>query len=156
MCQLTQTLADLWLKNLFLGGTNMTDLRSFGKEVTLNGVDLDNGTGNGTHYDTFMSTLTLYFKTDSSRTYYVSADPEASQVSGGNKTSIPKSVMPYINFLNVQSYNDQVNELGGPGFKKNIQAWDKLLSSVSPNPKLIVAIPRWPRCCRHSHRSYPD
>lgn len=59
MCQLTQTLADLWPRNLFLGGTNMTDLRPFGKDVTLDGVDLDNETGNGTHYDTFMSTLTL-------------------------------------------------------------------------------------------------
>ncbi|KAF3763445.1 family 18 glycoside hydrolase [Cryphonectria parasitica EP155] len=135
-----KTAADnLW--NLFLGGTSMQDLRPFGTDVVLDGVDLDNETGDGSNYDTFLSTLTGYFGSDTSKSYYISADPMCSQVDAGDSTSIPKSVMKYINFMNVQFYNDDSNELGASNFESNIQAWDALFSSVSPSPKLVVAIP---------------
>lgn len=119
----------------------MSDLRPFGSDVTLDGVDLDNETGNGANYDTFLQAVKNYMDGDSSHTYYISADPMAHTVADGESTSIPPSVFQYIDFLNVQFYNDDNNEVGAANFSNSIQAWDSLLSSVSPSPKLVVAMP---------------
>lgn len=119
----------------------MSDLRPFGSGVTLDGVDLDNESSDGSNYDTFLSTLRDSMNGDSSRTYYISADPMAGQVGNGDSTGIPASVFKYIDFLNVQFYNDETNEIGGSGFDDNIKAWDDLCSSTSPSPKLVVGMP---------------
>lgn len=119
----------------------MSDLRPFGTDVTLDGIDLDNETSDGSNYDVFLKALRGYMDGDSSRTYYISADPMAGQVGNGDSTGIPASVFQYIDFLNVQFYNDETNEIGGSGFEDNIKAWDDLCSSTSPSPKLVVGIP---------------
>lgn len=118
----------------------MADLRPFGSDVNLDGVDLDNETGDGSFYDDFVSALKSYFD-GASDTYYISADPVCGAVGGGNNTSIPESIMPSIDFLNIQFYNNDKQEIGADGFEDNIKQWDSLLSSVSPSPKLVVGIP---------------
>lgn len=122
----------------------MSDLRPFGSDVTLDGIDLDNEDSDGSNYDTFLSTLRDFMNGDSSRSYYISGTPMASQVGNGDDTGIPASVFQYIDFLNVQFYNDQVNEIGGSGFEDNIKAWDDLCSNTSPSPKLVVGMPGGP------------
>lgn len=104
-------------------------------------MDVDNESGNGDNYDTFLSTLAASIKGDSSRTYYLSAAPEAGHVGAGDSTSIPKSTMKYYDWLNVQFYNDATNELGAPGFNSTVKAWNTLLDGISPSPKLVVAMP---------------
>lgn len=128
----------------------MSDLRPFGSNVTLDGVDLDNETGDGSDYDTFLETVRNYMDADTSRPYYISADPMAGQVSSGDSTSIPSSLFKYIDFLNVQFYNDQANEIGGPDFEDNIKAWDELCSNTSPSPKLVVGVPGGPGAADYS------
>lgn len=109
--------------------------------MTLDGVDLDNETGNGANYDTFLEAVRKYMDGDSSHTYYISADPEAHTVADGDSTSIPQSVFQYIDFMNIQFYNDDNNEVGASNFSNSIKAWDSLLSSISPSPKLVVGMP---------------
>lgn len=127
-------------RNLFLGGTSSASLRPFG-EVILDGLDVDNESGNGDNYDTFLSTLSASIKGHSSRTYYLSAAPEARHVDSGDSTSIPSSTMKYYDWLNVQFYNDETYELGASGFNSSIKAWNTLLEGISPSPKLVVAMP---------------
>lgn len=127
-------------RQLFLGGTDMSDLRPFGSDVTLDGVDMDNETGDGSFYEDFVAQLKSYFN-GASQTYYLSADPVCGAVGDGNNTSIPESIMPSIDFLNIQFYNNDKQEIGADGFENNIKQWDSLLSGVSPSPKLFVGIP---------------
>ncbi|PSR88696.1 glycoside hydrolase superfamily [Coniella lustricola] len=126
--------------DLFLGGTGSASLRPFGS-VILDGLDVDNETGSGTHYDTFLSTLSASIKSDSSHTYYLSAAPEAHTVDAGDDTSIPESTMKYFDWLNIQFYNDATNEIGASGFNSSITKWNTLLSGISPSPKLVVGVP---------------
>lgn len=128
-------------RQLFLGGTDMNDLRPFGSDVTLDGVDLDNETGDGSYYEEFVAKLVSYFDDDSSNIYYLSADPVCGSVGDGNKTSIPESIMHQIDFLNIQFYNNDKQEIGSDGFEDNIKQWDTLLSSMDPSPKLFVGVP---------------
>lgn len=127
-------------RQLFLGGTNMTDLRPFGSDVILDGVDLDNESGDGSYYDELVAALRGYFD-GASQSYYLSADPVCGAVADGNATSIPESIMPYIDFMNIQFYNNDQQEVGSSGFEDNVKQWDSLLSTFSPSPKLIVGIP---------------
>lgn len=118
----------------------MSDLRPFGNDVILDGVDLDNETGDGSYYDDFVAALKNYFD-GASDSYYISADPVCGAVGDGNNTSIPESIMPSIDFLNIQFYNNDQQEIGATGFEANVKQWDSLLSGISPSPKLVVAIP---------------
>lgn len=38
----------------------------------------------------------------------------------GNKTSIPEAIMHQMDFLNIQFYNDDKQEIGADGFEANI------------------------------------
>lgn len=118
----------------------MANLRPFGSDVVLDGVDMDNETGDGSYYDDFAQELRSYFAS-ASRKYYLSADPVCGAVGDGNDTSIPASLLPKLDFLNVQFYNDDQQGLGTDGFARNLRQWDRLLSSVKPSPRLFVGIP---------------
>lgn len=118
----------------------MDDLRPFGSSVILDGVDMDNETGDGSYYEDFAAQLVYYFERDT-RTYYLSADPVCGAVADGNNTSIPESIMHWIDFLNIQFYNNDQQEIGASGFETNIKQWDNLLSSIEPSPKLFVGVP---------------
>lgn len=131
----------LIFRELFLGGTNMTDLRPFGSDVIMDGVDMDNESGNGNYYNDFVATLRGYFDSSSKTQYYLSGTPMCNQAAAGDKTSIPQSIMQYIDFLNIQFYNNDQQELGAPEFNSTVKQWDTLLSSISPSPKLLVGIP---------------
>lgn len=127
-------------RNLYLGGTDLADLRPFGSEVTLDGLDLDNETGNGKFYEEFVTEVRSKMDSDSSRTYLISAEP----VCGVYKltdSSIPDSVLPMIDFVSVQFYNNEDQGIGGGDFNEVIRAWADKFAAASPSPKLFLGIP---------------
>lgn len=69
----------------------------------MDGVDLDNETGDGSHYDTFVKAVKDYYSKDTSKSYYISADPMCGQAGKtGTDTSIPQAAMSYIDWMNIQ------------------------------------------------------
>ncbi|ROV90387.1 hypothetical protein VPNG_10013 [Cytospora leucostoma] len=134
-----KTAAD-YLWNLFLGGKESQDLRPFGSSVVLDGVDLDNETGDGSHYLDLVTELRSKMSSDSSKSYYISADPVCSEYTSSD-ASIPDEVLPKLDFVNVQFYNNQQQGIGGSAFQTTLQGWEKKLTSASPSPKLFLGIP---------------
>lgn len=65
-------------RNLFLGGTDSQDLRPFGSDVVLDGVDFDNESGDGSYYSDLVTELRSKTSSDTSKSYYLSADPMCS------------------------------------------------------------------------------
>ncbi|KAL1868880.1 Chitinase 2 [Diaporthe australafricana] len=128
----------LW--NLYLGGTDSADLRPFGSDVTLDGLDLDNETGNGAFYKEFVSEVRSKMDSDSSRTYLISAEPVCG-VFEETESSIPDSVLPMLDFVNVQFYNNEPQGIGGSDFEDVIKAWADKFAAASPSPKLFLGIP---------------
>lgn len=129
-----------YYRNLFLGGTDSQDLRPFGSNVVLDGVDLDNETGDGSYYVDLVTELRSKMSSDSSKSYYISADPVCSEYTSSD-ASIPDDVLPKLDFVNVQFYNNQQQGIGGSAFETTLQGWGKKLTGVSPSPKLFLGIP---------------
>lgn len=77
---------------------------------------------------------------NSTKSYYLSADPMCSFFDQSD-SSIPDSILPELDFLNVQFYNNEQQGIGGSDFTSTIQAWAKKFASVSPSPKLFLGIP---------------
>lgn len=57
------------------------------------------------------------------------------------ESSIPDSVLPMLDFVNVQFYNNEAQGIGGSQFNSTIKAWAKKLAAASPSPKLFLGIP---------------
>ncbi|KAJ0120777.1 endochitinase chi3 [Diaporthe amygdali] len=126
--------------NLYLGGTDSTDLRPFGEKVTLDGLDLDNESGNGKFYQEFVTEMRSKMGTDSSRTYLMSAEPMCAFFNDAD-SSIPDSVLPMLDFVNIQFYNNEAQGIGGKDFNSAIQSWAKKFAAASPSPKLFLGVP---------------
>lgn len=126
--------------NLYLGGTDSEDIRPFGSKVILDGLDLDNESGNGSFYKEFVTEMRSKMDSDSSRKYLMSAEPMCGVVDDP-ESSIPDSVLSMLDFVNVQFYNNQDQGIGGKDFETNIKAWAKKFADASPSPKLYLGIP---------------
>lgn len=129
-------------RNLYLGGTDSEDLRPFGStsKLTLDGLDLDNESGNGAFYKEFVTELRSKMDSDSSKDYLMSAEPMCAFFDDA-ESSIPDSVLPMLDFVNVQFYNNEAQGIGGDEFKSTIQSWAKKFAAASPSPKLFLGIP---------------
>ncbi|KAI3397667.1 hypothetical protein diail_10538 [Diaporthe ilicicola] len=134
----TEAADQVW--NLYLGGTDSTDLRPFGDKITLDGLDLDNESGNGKFYKEFVTEIRNKMETDSSRTYLMSAEPMCAFFDQ-SESSIPDSVLPMLDFVNVQFYNNEAQGIGGSDFNKALQGWAKKFAAASPSPKLFLGVP---------------
>lgn len=126
--------------NLYLGGTDSQDIRPFGKDVVLDGLDLDNESDNGSFYKEFATEMRSKMDSDSSRKYLMSAEPMCAFFDQ-SESSIPDSVLPMLDFVNVQFYNNAPQGIGGKDFDSTIQAWAKKFAEASPSPKLFLGVP---------------
>lgn len=132
---------------MFLGGTGSQGLRPFGSDVILDGIDLDNESGNGKYYPDFVKALRSHMGNSTGKSYYISADPMAPEdatYADDASTSIPDSILPYLDWVNVQFYNAGDQSVGGSAFQETMQAWGKKLGAVDPAPKLLLGIPGGP------------
>lgn len=134
------------LYNLLLGGKDTSqvpaNVRPFGS-VVLDGVDLDNETGQSAFYDTFVSTLRGLMDAEKrSSPYYISGSPQVPNLSE-TTGSIPDSIYKYLDFINVQFYNNagDTGELGHPDFVARVGQWNDKIKKLNPATKLMVAAP---------------
>lgn len=132
--------------DLFLGGTGSEDLRPFGKDVVLDGLDIDNEAEDGSYYIDFVKELRnkMSNSTSTSKSYYISADPMAANdatYTDDSQTAIPDSILPYLDWVNVQFYNAGEQGVGGSSFQDTFETWAKKLEAVSPSPKLMLGVP---------------
>ena len=98
-----QLASTLW--NLFLGGTDNSDIRPFGS-VVLDGIDIDNESGSYGYFSDLIAALrnTFAFATfNGDQPYYISAAPQCPRPDA----SIPLSSMQtQVDFVWVQFYNN--------------------------------------------------
>lgn len=130
--------------DLFLGGSGSEDLRPFGKDVVLDGLDIDNEAEDGSYYIDFVKELRSKMGNNTSKSYYISADPMAANdgtYSDDSQTAIPDSILPYLDWVNVQFYNAGEQGVGGSAFQDTFETWAKKLSAANPSPKLLLGVP---------------
>lgn len=77
---------------------------------------------------------------DSSRKYLMSAEPMCAFFDQP-ESSIPDSVFPMLDFVNVQFYNNEAQGIGGSDFESAIKSWADSLAAASPSPKLFLGVP---------------
>ncbi|KAK3990809.1 putative endochitinase chi3 [Cladorrhinum sp. PSN332] len=128
--------------NLFLGGRDSEDLRPFGRDITLDGLDLDNESGDGSFYNEFVTELRTKMDADASREYLLSANPMCA-VFNQPESSIPNSVFPMLDFISVQFYNNQPQGIGGADFESTIKTWAEKIAEAN-RPKIFLGIPGGP------------
>ncbi|GJN75786.1 endochitinase CHI3 [Purpureocillium lilacinum] len=123
-----QQIADtVW--NLFLGGTKNSELRPFGA-VKLDGVDLDNESGNPTGYLAMVKRLRSNIASDSSKKYYLTAAPQCPYPDA----SQPLDVCQQLDYVWVQFYNNGECNIAKSGFKQAVKNWSKGIG----NAKLFI------------------
>ncbi|KAL7929963.1 hypothetical protein V8C35DRAFT_314257 [Trichoderma chlorosporum] len=114
-----QQIADtVW--NLFLGGTANPTLRPFGS-VKLDGVDLDNETGNPTGYLAMAQRFKSNFAQDTSKKYYLTAAPQCPFPDASEQLN----VCQLTDFLWVQFYNNDDCNVGQSDFNSAVKNWSK-------------------------------
>lgn len=140
------TASAIQLYDLLLGGRNTTNVpanvRPFGT-VNLDGVDLDNESGQNAFYPTFVSTLRYLMNAEKrSSPYYISGSPQLTDVSNTNG-NIPDSIYQFLDFVNVQFYNNpqDTGELGHPDFVARVGQWNDKIQKLNKATKLMVAAP---------------
>lgn len=126
--------------NLYLGGTDSADIRPFGSKIILDGLDLDNESGNGSFYKEFVTEMRSKMDSDSSRKYLMSAEPMCAFFDEA-ESSIPDSVLPMLDFVNVQFYNNEAQGIGGKDFESTVKSWAKKFADADPSPKLFLGVP---------------
>ncbi|KAL7786722.1 hypothetical protein V8C37DRAFT_405279 [Trichoderma ceciliae] len=120
-----QQVADMvW--NLFLGGTATPTLRPFGT-VKLDGVDLDNETGNPTGYLAMAQRFKSNFAKDTSKRYYLTAAPQCPFPDA----SEPLNVCALADFIWVQFYNNNQCNIGQSGFNAAVKNWSKGIGNAT-------------------------
>lgn len=128
--------------DLFLGGSGSEDLRPFGKDVVLDGLDIDNEAEDGSYYIDFVKELRSKMGNSTSKSYYLSADPMAANsgtYADDAQTAIPDSILPYLDWVNVQFYNAGEQGVGGSAFQDTFETWAKKLEAAGP--KLFLGVP---------------
>ncbi|KAJ6440369.1 LOW QUALITY PROTEIN: endochitinase CHI3 [Purpureocillium lavendulum] len=101
----------LW--NLFLGGQSA--LRPFG-DIKLDGIDLDNESGNHVGYLAMIRRLRAHFSTDGSKPYYLSAAPQCSFREASQWLDVYREVdMVWVQFYSCGQSNE--------GFEQAVANW---------------------------------
>ncbi|KAL7941985.1 hypothetical protein V8C42DRAFT_164867 [Trichoderma barbatum] len=120
-----QQLADtVW--NLFLGGTSNPSIRPFGT-VKLDGVDLDNETGNPTGYLAMAQRFKSNFAKDTSKKYYLTAAPQCPFPDA----SQPLNVCQLADYIWVQFYNNGNCNIAQSGFNNAVKNWSKSIGNAT-------------------------
>ncbi|KAL7796272.1 hypothetical protein V8C43DRAFT_22503 [Trichoderma afarasin] len=120
-----QQIADtVW--NLFLGGTANPTLRPFGS-VKLDGVDLDNETGNPTGYLAMAQRFKSNFAKDTSKKYYLTAAPQCPFPDA----SEPLNVCQLADYIWVQFYNNDNCNIAQSGFNTAVKNWSKSIGNAT-------------------------
>ncbi|KAK5988846.1 Endochitinase 3 [Cladobotryum mycophilum] len=123
-----QQIADtIW--NLFLGGTQHPELRPFGS-VKLDGVDLDNESGNPTGYLAMVKRFRSNFAADTSKKYYLTAAPQCPYPDA----SEPLNVCQLLDYVWVQFYNNGDCNINQRNFISSVKTWSKGIG----NAKLFI------------------
>jgi chitinase len=125
----------LW--GLFLGGTSnstLQNIRPFGPNLKLDGVDIDNEAPPYARYiPELVSALREYYNEDTSRQYYISAAPQCPRPD----QSIPiPQIADKLDWVFVQFYNNPPCNLNtGAAFLDSLKSWsqDLMTTSMSNN-----------------------
>ncbi|KAI8913901.1 glycoside hydrolase superfamily [Powellomyces hirtus] len=129
----------LW--NMFLGGTDAAYNRPFGKDVILDGFDLDVEGGSDYGYDSFMSQITELMNAGT-RKFYATAAPQCFFPDVLQNTAYAKG---YFDWLNIQWYNNVCGNMNYPAdsWSKAVDYWYNWANTVSVNPnvRLLVGAP---------------
>jgi chitinase len=125
----------LW--GLFLGGTSnstLQDIRPFGPNIKLDGIDIDNEAPSyGQYIPDLVNALREYYNEDTSRQYYISAAPQCPRPY--QSIPIPK-IADKLDWVFVQFYNNPPCNLNtGAAFLDSLRSWsqDLLTASTSNN-----------------------
>lgn len=114
--QAQQIAETLW--NLFLGGTADSTLRPFGS-LKLDGLDIDNESGDPTGYTAFVTAMRSYYASDTSKTYYLTAAPQCPYPDA----SVPLDVCTQLDYVWVQFYNNDDCNIAQSDFTHAVQQW---------------------------------
>jgi len=137
--------------NLFLGGSGN---RPYGNTI-FDGIDLDVESGSPRYWPQFTNKLKNYFNGDNRKQYYLSAAPQCpfsdaqmgpdGKVWNGQPISGSTITAGWLDFVNVQFYNNPGCEVNKAGF--NMNTWSRALTSNvsrNRNMKIMVGIPGSP------------
>lgn len=131
-----QLAENLW--DLFGAGTGLdASLRPFGRDITIDGFDLDNESKDPTSYGVFANALRALFASDTSKKYYLSAAPQCPRPDA----SIPLDAVALCDFVFVQYYNNPSCDLSSAGFESSFTAWSSELAAVNNETKLFIGAP---------------
>ncbi|OAA77217.1 Glycoside hydrolase, subgroup, catalytic core [Akanthomyces lecanii RCEF 1005] len=119
--QIAQTIWDL-----FLGGTNNPSLRPFG-DVKLDGVDLDNESGNPTGYVAMTKQFRSLMNSDSSKQYVLTAAPQCPFPDA----SEPLDVVQLLDYVWVQFYNNGDCNIAQSGFNDAVRTWSQGIGNAT-------------------------
>jgi len=137
--------------DLFLGGSSSS--RPYGS-VVFDGIDLDIESGAPHYWANFTTGLRNHYKTDPSRTYYLSSAPQCpfsdaqmgpdGTVWNGNPIQGSAITDGWFDWLNIQFYNNKQCEVLNKGF--NLNTWSTALRHAgNPNMKVMVGLPGSPK-----------
>lgn len=112
-------------------GSNIS-YRPFGDAV-VDGFDIDNETGDGSFWSTFVSSLRTLFGTHTDHTFYLSAAPQCYYPS----PSAPLDMLTQMDFVWPQFYDSKTCGLGTDGFNASVSAWSTRLTAGA-GPSLMI------------------
>ncbi|KAJ3277659.1 Chitinase 1, partial [Borealophlyctis nickersoniae] len=131
--------------NMFLGGTDAAYPRPFGKDVVLDGIDLDVEFGDAFGYDVFMREYRALVVGDGGRRYYTSAAPQCFFPDVLQTTAYAAG---YFDWLNIQFYNNWCGHQNFPtsAWSDSVDFWTKWAkeTSVNKDVRLLVGAPGSP------------
>ncbi|KAF1960995.1 glycoside hydrolase, partial [Byssothecium circinans] len=116
--------------DLFGGGKKVPSLRPFGRDVIVDGFDIDYEQGPPDNYDSFVSALRSYLNTGS-KPMYISAAPLCTR----KNATISGAVLALVDFIFIRFYNAAACSFGTPGFSDSLNEWYEY---IVPSPNLSV------------------
>jgi len=148
--------------NLFLGGQSSN--RPYGN-VKFDGIDLDIESGNVNYWAEFTNELHSLYASDQSKTYYISSAPQCpfsdqqmgpdGHVWSGQPISGSAITKGWMDFVNIQFYNNPQCEVLTSGF--NFNTWSNALrhGQQNDNMKIVLGLPGSPSAAGDGYVS-PD
>ncbi|KAK7514053.1 glycoside hydrolase superfamily [Phyllosticta citriasiana] len=120
---------------LFGEGTTVPYLRPLGRNVVVDGFDIDHEVGSPANYDTFVSALHSYLAS-ASKPMYISAAPTCATTT----RTISGAALAVVDFIFIRFYNKASCSLGTPAFRSALRNWyeDLVPSPLSPRPKVML------------------
>ncbi|KAF2642797.1 glycoside hydrolase [Massarina eburnea CBS 473.64] len=121
--------------DLFGEGTGTRTLRPFGRDVTVDGFDIDHEQGASDNFDVFLSSLRNYLGS-ASKPIYISAAP----ICTTTNPTISRASLAFVDFIFIRFYNSAACSLGRPGFLQSLKEWYQGIvpSPDSSFPKVLI------------------